>query len=80
MFYDSVKDVYEKLKDIDIEVYNPDWRYKCRACGAELRYMYCEARIYAIVCPKCKTVSLIAGRNPKEAFEMVGVKNVKNEY
>ena len=47
-------------------------RTACNMCSTTLEYAYMENRLYAIRCPKCKTVSLIRERCLKNAADYFG--------
>lgn len=48
-------------------------RFACLNCSTTLEYAYLEQRLYAIRCPKCKTIVLVRERCPHEAASIVGI-------
>lgn len=45
---------------------------RCRACGETLGVHYCEDKVYVVRCKKCKTLTIVKAKNPREAARIVG--------
>lgn len=45
---------------------------RCRNCGTWLKTYYAEARLYAVKCGYCETITLVKASNPTEAARYAG--------
>ena len=44
----------------------------CRKCGTRLKAYYAEARLYAVKCGYCESITLVKASHPTEAARYVG--------
>jgi LSD1 subclass zinc finger protein len=45
---------------------------RCHNCGTKLKTYYAEARLYAVKCGYCETITLVKADNPTQAARYVG--------
>ena len=50
----------------------PPTRVNCRNCGTRLKVYYAEAKLYAVKCGYCETITLVKANNAVEAQRYVG--------
>ena len=66
-------EVFHAILDADILYRNTPSDIRCRQCGTRLKAYYCEARLYAVRCDRCKSLTLVKASAPDEAALYVGV-------